>query len=71
MTRPAGGKQRPVKFWRSVRWVHSLAAQERGAIDLAFALRLAGSGSALGYSTLWKIFFHYHPTRAKRGHENA
>ena len=42
---------------------------KRGAIDLAFALRLSGLGSALGYfphngkifrqfSTQWKNFFH-------------
>ena len=28
--------------------------RKRGAIDLAFPLRLAGLGSALGYSIVWK-----------------
>jgi len=46
------------RFAAAVAWAPSLAAQERGAIDLAFALRLRlGLGTRL-FSTVWKIVFH-------------
>ena len=58
-SRRRGGRQLRINNCRSVRGARSLAAG-RGAIDLAFARRLAGLGStllawqeALGYQELW------------------
>ena len=55
------------KVCRSIRQASLARRVSRGAIDLAFALRLTGSGSALGYfplcgkiaesfSMVWKYF---------------